>query len=201
MTVLLGLVRAQLDAGDAVGAIETRSDAVQAASQVGDAALVVAALTSLDGPLVWLPRPMGQVNTAMIQLLERALTSTPAPSPAERCMLLATLAVEIYAPATEARCDDLTAEALHIAEGLEEARTLAFALNARVMRFSSSRRGIDGTRFSISLTSSLVPARVIRSTRGRAGCPNRLLMNMPPDRCSSRWRCILHLPAESPPCP
>ena len=75
--VLLGLVRAQLDAGDAVGAIETRSEAVQAASEAGDPGLVVAALTSLDGPLVWLPRPMGQVNSEMIQLLESALTSIP----------------------------------------------------------------------------------------------------------------------------
>ena len=36
--VLLGLVRAQLDAGDAVGAIETRAEAVQAASDAGDPA-------------------------------------------------------------------------------------------------------------------------------------------------------------------
>ena len=125
--VLLGLVRAQLDAGDAVGAIETRAEAVQAASDAGDRALVVAALTSLDGPLVWLPRPMGQVNTAMIQLLEGALASTPEPSPAERCMLLATLAIEIYAPDQEARCEDLTAEALGIAEDLGDPKKLAFA--------------------------------------------------------------------------
>jgi DNA-binding SARP family transcriptional activator len=133
VTVLLGLVRAQLDAGDAVGAIETRSEAVQAALDVGDAALVVEALTSLDGPLVWLPRPMGQVNAAMIQLIEEALTSTREPSPTQRCMLLATLAVELYAPAQEARCDELTAEALRIAESLGDPKKLAFALNARVI--------------------------------------------------------------------
>jgi hypothetical protein len=133
VTVLLGLVRALLDAGDAVGAIETRSEAVQAASDVGDAALIVQALTSLDGPLVWLPRSMGKVNTAIVQLLERALTATPERSPSERCMLLATLAVESYAPKHEARCDELTAEALRLAETMGEARKLAFALNARVI--------------------------------------------------------------------
>ncbi len=132
VTVLLGLVRAQLDAGDAVGAIETRSEAVGAASEVGDPALVIQALTALDGPLVWLPRPMGRVNRAMVQLLEHALSPTPRPSSAERCMLLATLAIELYAPGEEARCDDLTAEALHLAERLGDTRKLAFALNARI---------------------------------------------------------------------
>jgi hypothetical protein len=146
--LLLGLVRAQLDAGDAVGAIETRAEAVNAASDAGDPALVVAALTSLDGPLVWLPRPMGQVNTTMIQLLERALTSTPAPSPAERCMLLATLAIEIYAPDQEARCDDLTAEALGIAEGLGDPKKLAFAVNARLA--ATAFPGREGERVEVA---------------------------------------------------
>jgi hypothetical protein len=35
------------------------------------------------------PPTQGQVNAAMIQLLERALTATPAPSPTEHCKLLA----------------------------------------------------------------------------------------------------------------
>ncbi len=130
--VLLGLVRAQLDAGDAVGAIETRAAAVEEAAELGEDRLVVAALSSLDGPMVWLPRPMGRVNTSMIQHLEQALASTPPPSPAERCMLLATLAIELYAPAHAARCDELTAEALDLAETLNDPVRLGFALNARV---------------------------------------------------------------------
>ena len=130
--VLLGLVRAQLDAGDAVGAIATRTEAVHAGADAGDPALVLAALVSLDGSLVWLPRPMGRVNAAMVERLERALTATPGPSDAQRCRLLATLAVEIYGPTQQARCDDLTAEALRIAEELGDARLLAFALSARV---------------------------------------------------------------------
>ncbi len=133
VTVLLGLVRAQLDAGDAVGAIQTRADAVRAASDASDTDLLVKALTSLDGPLVWLPRPMGQVDTEIVRLIERVLASTTDTSPAERCMLLATCAVEAYAPDQEVRCDDLTAEALDLAEGLGHARTLAFALNARII--------------------------------------------------------------------
>ncbi len=147
--VLLGLVRAQLDAGDAVGAIETRAEAVQAASDASDPGLVVEALTSLDGPLVWLPRPMGQVNTAMIQLLEHALGTTPAPSPAERCMLLATLAIEIYAPDQEARCDDLTAEALGIAEGSgrpEEARVRRQRTSGRHRLPRARGRACEGRR-------------------------------------------------------
>jgi DNA-binding SARP family transcriptional activator len=131
MTVLLGLVRAQLDAGDAVGAIGTRAEAVRAAAEVGDPILIARALTSLDRPLVWLPRPMGQVNEEMVRQLERALTSGPEIS--VRLMLLATLAIELYAPGQEVRCDELTAEALGLAEVIGDARSMAFALNARVV--------------------------------------------------------------------
>ena len=129
--VLLGLVRAQLDAGDAVGAISTRTEAVRSAAEVGDPALIARALTSLDRPLVWLPRPMGQVNDEMVQHLERALAATT--EPAMRCMLLATLAIELYAPEQEARCDELTAESLRLAEEVGDPRRTAFAVNARVV--------------------------------------------------------------------
>lgn len=130
--VLLGLVRAQLDAGDAVGAIETRAVAVEEAADLGVDRLSVAAMSSLDRPMVWLPRPMGRVNNSMIAHLEHALASTPHLSPAERCMLQGTLAVELYAPAHADRCDDLTAEALDLAETLDDPVRLGFALNARV---------------------------------------------------------------------
>ena len=166
--VLLGLVRAQLDAGDAVGAIETRAEAVQAASDAGDRALVVAALTSLDGPLVWLPRPMGQVNTAMIQHLERALASTPEPSPAERCMLLATLAIELYAPEQEARCDDLTAEALDLAEDLGDPQKLGFALNARVAATAFPGRERERAEVGRTPSGDRSRARTLRLRAGRA---------------------------------
>jgi hypothetical protein len=132
VTVLLGLVRAQLDAGDAVGAIETRADAVRAAEALGDGVLLIRALTSLDGPVVWLPRPFGQVNDAMVQRLETALSATPEPSCAERCLLLANLAIEIYGPQEAERCDELTAESVRIAEDLGSPKSLAFALNARL---------------------------------------------------------------------
>ena len=131
MEVLLGLVRAQLDAGDAVGAIGTRTEAVRAAAEGGDPALIARALTSLDRPLVWLPRPMGQVNDEMVQHLERALAA--APEPAMQCMLLATLAIELYAPGREVRCDELTAQSLRLAEEVGDPRRLAFAVNARAV--------------------------------------------------------------------
>jgi len=131
VTVLLGLVRGQLDAGDAVGAIGTRTDAIRAAVEMGDPALIARALTSLDRPLVWLPRPMGQVNDEMVQHLERSLAATSEPE--MRCMLLATLAIETYAPGQQARCDELTAESLRLAEQVGDPSRLAFAVNARVV--------------------------------------------------------------------
>jgi DNA-binding SARP family transcriptional activator len=131
VTVLLGLVRAQLDAGDAVGAIATRAEAVRGAVQADEPALVTQALTSLDRPVVWLPRPMGQVDAEMVQHLERALVATS--EPGLRCRLMATLAVEIYAPGQEGRCDELTAESVRLAEDVGDPRMAAFALNARVV--------------------------------------------------------------------
>jgi hypothetical protein len=136
--VLLGLVRAQLDAGDAVGAIDTRAEAVQAAVEVDDPDLVTQALIALDRPMVWLPRPMGQVNDEMVQQLERALLATSEPE--LRCMLSATLAVELYAPGQELRCDELTAESVRLAEQIGDARRTAFAVNARVVATAFPRR-------------------------------------------------------------
>jgi hypothetical protein len=129
--VLLGLVRAQLDAGDAVGAIGTRTEAVHTAVEVGDPALTAQVLTSLDRPLVWLPRPMGKVNHEMVQHLERAVSATT--EPASRCMLLATLAIESYAPGQEVRAEELTAESVRLAEDIGDPRMTAFALNARLV--------------------------------------------------------------------
>jgi DNA-binding SARP family transcriptional activator len=129
--VLLGLVRAQLDAGDAVGAIGTRTEAVRTAVEVDNPALTAQVLTSLDRPLVWLPRPMGKVNQEMVQHLERAVSATT--EPASRCMLLATLAIESYAPGQEVRAEELTAESVHLAEDIGDPRMTAFAVNARLV--------------------------------------------------------------------
>jgi DNA-binding SARP family transcriptional activator len=131
--VLLGMLRAQLDAGDAVGAIETRTAAVQAAVDHGDPALLTAALTSLDRPLVWLPRPMGQVNEEMVGHLERALEAQPGPAPADRCMLAATLAIELYSSEHEERCDALSSEAVRLAQEGDDPARRAFAVNARIL--------------------------------------------------------------------
>ena len=138
VSVLLGLVGAQLDAGDAVGAIGTRTEAVRVAAEMDDPGLVAHALTALDRPLVWLPRPMGQVNDEMVQHLERALAAKP--EPGMRLMLLATLAIELYAPEQEDRCDELTAEALRLAEDVGDPRKMAFAVNARVVATAFPRR-------------------------------------------------------------
>ena len=74
---------------------------------------------------------MGQVNDEVVQHLEQALAA--APEPAMRCVLLATLAIELYAPEQEVRCDELTTESLRIAEEVGDPRKTAFAVNARVV--------------------------------------------------------------------
>ena len=140
MRVLLGLVRAQLDAGDLVGAIDSRREAIAVAGDVGDEGLLREALVSLDGPLVWLPRPMGMVDRMIVQSLERALLSAPRLPLAQRAMLLSALAIELYAAEEESRCDELTAEALDIAEGLGDPKPLVFALNARILTTAFAHR-------------------------------------------------------------
>jgi hypothetical protein len=81
---------------------------------------------------------MGQVNDEMVQQLERALVATSEPE--LRCMLSATLAVELYAPGQELRCDELTAESVRLAEQIGDARRTAFAVNARVVATAFPRR-------------------------------------------------------------
>jgi hypothetical protein len=56
--MLLALVRAQLDASDSLGALETRAQAVLAADRSGDPLLLAQALSSLDGPGLWPSRAL-----------------------------------------------------------------------------------------------------------------------------------------------
>ena len=75
--LLLGLVRAQLDAGDAVSALQTRSAAIRAADATGDRTLTARTLVAMDRPMVWLLRPHDSIELSLVQRLEEALRSPP----------------------------------------------------------------------------------------------------------------------------
>jgi hypothetical protein len=59
-------------------------------------------------------------------------------------MLLATLAIECYAPGQEARCDELVSESLRIADELGDARRTAYVVNAQVV--ATAFPGREGER-------------------------------------------------------
>jgi DNA-binding SARP family transcriptional activator len=143
--VLLGLVGAQLDAGDAVGALDTRLLAVEAARVNGEPHLMVRALTALSRPLVWILGPRDGHQDGLVGDLEKALDADV--DPVERCSLLATLALELYGR-HDPRCDDLSAEAIRLAEAVGDARVLAFAVNAR--QLAIARPGREAERAELA---------------------------------------------------
>ncbi|MGA4987500.1 AAA family ATPase [Nonomuraea bangladeshensis] len=135
--LLLGLVRAQLDAGDGFSARATRNEAVLAADATGDDTLTAQALTSLDAPGLWKFYTYGDTEVHVVERVEDVLDRLPAGDSELRCRLLGCLGMERYDGSADPRCDDATAEALAMARRLVAAgagkRLLAVTLNARYL--------------------------------------------------------------------
>ncbi|WP_051761032.1 BTAD domain-containing putative transcriptional regulator [Herbidospora cretacea] len=137
VALLLGLVRAQLDAGDGLGARATRNEAVLAADRAGDDTLAAQALTSLDAPGLWKFFTYGDSELHTVERIERVLDRLPPGDSELRCRLLGCLGMERYDGSADPRCDTATAEALAMAHRLvaagSPARLLAITLNARYL--------------------------------------------------------------------
>jgi DNA-binding SARP family transcriptional activator len=127
--LMLRLVTAQLAAGDAIGALETRNAAVRAADGHSDSGLRARALVALDAPSLWALRGYDAVDLDMVGRLHRALEE-PDLAPDLRCRLLATLANELsYSPDSDTR-QRVAAQAVAAARPLGDPGLLGFALNA-----------------------------------------------------------------------
>jgi hypothetical protein len=134
--LLLSLLRAQVDAGDAIGARETRNRAVLAADGLTDRDLRRRALVALDAPALWLLRQFDEPELGIVARLERELADLVVENDGDsemRCRLLATLAEELYDVEPDPRCDELSVEAIAMARRLERPDLLVVALNARYL--------------------------------------------------------------------
>jgi hypothetical protein len=133
LELLLSLLQAQLDAGDAVGARETRNQAVRASDALSDSDATLRALVALDAPALWLLKQFDEVELDMVGRLERALAELEPADSERRCRVLATLAMELYDGVIDPRCDELSAMAVAMARRVGSPPLMAFALNARYL--------------------------------------------------------------------
>ena len=131
--LLMALLRAQLDAGDAIGGRDTRNHAVLATAEFDDDAATARALVALDAPALWLLRQFDEVEFGIVWRLEATLSRLPAVDDDLRCRVLATLAMELYDAEPDRRCDELSREAVDMARRLGDPAVLVFALNARYL--------------------------------------------------------------------
>ncbi|MFC4942152.1 BTAD domain-containing putative transcriptional regulator [Pseudonocardia sp. GCM10023141] len=137
--LLLSLVRAQLDAGDAIGADESRTAAILAADETGDPGRRHAALVALDLPSIWVLRHYDRADLGMVARIEEALAE-PAVPDAVRCRLLATLANELAYLADPHR-SAIAAEALTLARKLDDPRLVGYSLVSCYLAASVDLRG------------------------------------------------------------
>ena len=130
LDLLCALVSAQGSTGNVRAARAARDRAIQVAGRLGNTEALIRAYTAYDAPALWAMHEYQELDRPLVNGLTAALAAVPADKPATRCRLLAALAVEIEADDPD-RTDRVSAEAVAIADRLEDAELLCRALNAR----------------------------------------------------------------------
>jgi DNA-binding SARP family transcriptional activator/tetratricopeptide (TPR) repeat protein len=126
--LLLLLGEAQVRSGEMALAREAFRDAANLAEQLGDNARLVRAAIGASRPYV---QPPGVVDTELIEMLERALDATAGQLTADRVRLLSRTCGAIYYAPERGRMDELSDEAMRIAEALGDPEAAAHARAAR----------------------------------------------------------------------
>ncbi len=101
---------------------------------------VTAAARLLDEPNAWQPGDYGTVNAVGVAALERAVARVGTADSAARAQLLSALAGFVYYLDAR-RCDEVSAEALAVAERVGDPLTLLSALKTR---FQATMRAVPG---------------------------------------------------------
>jgi DNA-binding winged helix-turn-helix (wHTH) protein/tetratricopeptide (TPR) repeat protein len=125
--LLLLLGRAHWGGGKTAKARESFAEAADLGRRTGSPELVARAALGYAGRTDATPG----VNRVAVTLLEDALEALPAQDGALRAEVMARLGTELYYEPGSARCDELTAAAVAMAERLGDADQLAYALSAR----------------------------------------------------------------------
>jgi DNA-binding SARP family transcriptional activator len=121
LELLCGLVSALGHAGDVVGALRARAEAVRIAPGVR-------ALTSYDAPVIWTIQQDSRYDEEFVAAVERELAAGPGAE--ARCRLLVALVFALEGH-DDARVDAAGAEAVALARELGRPDLLCLALNAR----------------------------------------------------------------------
>ncbi|MFI6575341.1 BTAD domain-containing putative transcriptional regulator [Nocardiopsis sp. NPDC050513] len=144
LDLVMGLVRALAFTGGLESARRYRGEAVAMAEELGDPLQTAAVLGAFDVPAIWTANDDASLSRRVVAAVERVLVRLPEGRRAERCRLLATLAMELRGvPSGRGRAAAREAEA--IARELDDPALLAFALNARFMH-AFERAGSAGER-------------------------------------------------------
>ncbi|MEV2274530.1 BTAD domain-containing putative transcriptional regulator [Nocardiopsis sp. NPDC049922] len=144
LDLVMGLVRALAFTGGLESARRYRGEAVAMAEELGDPLQTAVVLGAFDVPAIWTANDDESLSQRVVAAVERVLVSLQEDRRAERCRLLATLAMELRGvPSERGRAAAREAEAL--ARELGDPALLAFALNARFMH-AFERAGMAGER-------------------------------------------------------
>lgn len=147
LELIMGLARASAVSGSLGQARRHRAEAVELAEKADDPLLTARVIGTFDVPANWTESDDAELATRIADIVERTLAALPVEREAERCRLLATLAVELRnAGGQRAREAALQAEVL--ARRLGDPALLAFALNARFLQ-SFERAGLAPRRAEI----------------------------------------------------
>jgi DNA-binding SARP family transcriptional activator len=147
LEVIMGLVRALAVVGSLAEAREHRAEAVSLAEAVGDPVLTAHVLGAFDVPAVWTANDDPELAARIVAVAERTLADLPPERRADRCRLLATLALELRNTGGD-RGRAAAREAEALARDLGDPALLAFALNARFMH-AFHRAGLAPERVRI----------------------------------------------------
>ncbi|WP_405143904.1 AAA family ATPase [Sphaerisporangium sp. NBC_01403] len=127
LDLLCRLISARAHAGNVVGALESRAEALAVARRGTDPEAVARALTAYDAPVPWTIQLDRRADHEMVAVIEEAISRAGEKA---RCRLLAALTFELEGH-DAARTEAASAEAVEIARRTGDPELLCLALNAR----------------------------------------------------------------------
>jgi DNA-binding SARP family transcriptional activator len=147
LELIMGMVRALALTGSLDQARRHRATAISLAESLDDPVLTTQVIGAFDVPAIWTDNDDPGLARRIADVTERTLASLPPDRTADRCRLLATLAVELRNTGGD-RARAAAWEAENLARELDDPALLAFALNARFMQ-SFDRAGLAPDRAGI----------------------------------------------------
>ncbi|MEU8269183.1 BTAD domain-containing putative transcriptional regulator [Sphaerisporangium sp. NPDC049002] len=127
LDLLCRLISARAHAGNVVGALESRAEALAVARRGEDPEAVARALTAYDAPVTYTIQLDRRADHDMVAVIEEAVLQA---GETTRCRLLAALTFELEGH-DAARTEAASAEAVKIARHVGDPELLCVALNAR----------------------------------------------------------------------